>query len=222
MYKNLSTGKNMYKLYIFTNREVFKLKNNRYLNIKGTNLNREQLQSYMEKIAVSYEISPTSDIKTYPINRLQENFKFIQKTYNILNEHIKRKISIHPAGEWLLDNFYIIEETVKNITNTLSEKKYKKFQGISNGTYKGFARIYVLATEIVAYTDNKIDDEVLNSSLLAYKRKKSLSMEEIWNLRVFLDLAIIENIRGICEKIYISQIWKNRKQLSCCIRRTSK
>ena len=198
----------MYKLYIFTNREVFKLKNNRYLNIKGTNLNREQLQSYMEKIAVSYEISPTSDIKTYPINRLQENFKFIQKTYNILNEHIKRKISIHPAGEWLLDNFYIIEETVKNITNTLSEKKYKKFQGISNGTYKGFARIYVLATEIVAYTDNKIDDEVLNSSLLAYKRKKSLSMEEIWNLRVFLDLAIIENIRGICEKIYISQIQK--------------
>ena len=28
--------------------------------------------------------------------------------------------------------------------------------GIQNGKYIGFARIYVLATEIVAYTDNKI------------------------------------------------------------------
>ena len=31
--------------------------------------------------------------------------------------------------------------------------------GIANGKYKGFARIYVVATQIVAYTDNKIDDD---------------------------------------------------------------
>ena len=35
-------------------------------------------------------------------------------------------------------------------------------------------------------------------------------MEEIWNLWVFLEIAIIENIRGICEKIYLSQIQKYR------------
>lgn len=181
---------------------------NRYLNIKGITLDKEQLQTYMEKMAANYEVIRNSAIGTYPINRLNENFKFIQNTYSILNEHIKKNISIYPAGEWLLDNFYMVEETIKNIKNEITEKKYKNLPGISNGMYKGFARIYVLATEIVAYTDNKIDEETLNLCLTSYERKKSLSMEEIWNLPLFLNIAIIENIRTTCEKIYLSQIQK--------------
>ena len=184
------------------------MKKNRYLNIKGVTLDKDQLQTYMEKIAVNYEITGNSNVETYPISRLMDNFKFIQQTYNILNEHIKLDISIYSAGEWLLDNFYIIEETVKNIRNDLTREKYKDFPGISRGLYKGFARVYVLASEIVAYTDNKIDTETLELSLLAYERRKTLSMEEIWSLPIFLNIAIIENIRAVCEKIYLSQVQK--------------
>ena len=208
MYKTLFIGKNMYKLYIFTGKEVFILKNKRYLNIKGTNLDNEQLINYMEKLAIDYDITNLCSKETFPIPRLNDNFKFIQKTYNILNEHIKKKIGIYPAGEWLLDNFYIIEETVKNIRNELTEKKYKNFQAIYSGPYKGFARIYLLATEIVAFTENKIDEDVLELCLTAYEKKKTLSMEEIWNLPIFLNIAIIENIRAVCEKIYLSQTQK--------------
>ena len=46
-----------------------------------------------------------------------------------LNEHLKLGINIHPAGEWLLDNFYIIEETVKQIQKELPLKKYINFVG---------------------------------------------------------------------------------------------
>lgn len=35
-------------------------------------------------------------------------------------------------------------------------------------------------------------------------------MEEIWNLPIFLEISIIENIRRICEKIYINQIQKEK------------
>ena len=184
------------------------MKSYKYLNLKGVTLDKEQLQNYMEKIAVNYEIDMKSDVETYPINRLMDNYNFIQITYNTLNEHIKNNIGIYPAGEWLLDNFYIIEETVKNIKNDLTKKKYKNFPGISTGIYKGFARIYVLASEIISYTDSKVDEETLTLSLLAYERRKTLSMEEIWNLPIFLNIAIIENIRVVCEKIMVSQIQK--------------
>lgn len=139
-----------------------------------------------------------------------ENYKIIEQVYNLLNEHLKLGISIHPAGEWLLDNFYIIEQTVKQIEKEMPLKKYKNFLGIANGKYKGFARIYVLAAEIVAYTDNKIEKEELEEALQSYQTKKTLSMEEIWNIEVFLQIAIIENIREICEKIYSSQMQKYR------------
>lgn len=143
-----------------------KYRKNKFIGIKGISLNKEQIQGYMQKVAVDYDIKEKSDISTYPIPRLNENFKFIEKTYNLLNEHIKKNINIYSAGEWLLDNFYIIEETVKRVTLTLNSKKYKKFKGIANGQYKDFARIYVLASEIVAFTDCKIDEEILKTSLL--------------------------------------------------------
>ena len=46
---------------------------------------------------------------TYPIPQMLDNKKKKKNVYNLLNEHIKLGISIHPAGEWILDNFYIIE-----------------------------------------------------------------------------------------------------------------
>ena len=180
------------------------------LNIKGAVLDKNQLETYIEKIAADHNLQHFSNKKTYPIPRLKDNFKFITKTYNILNEHIKMGIDINPAGEWLLDNYYIIEESVQTITKEISLKKYKRLIGIDNGTYAGFARIYVLAHEIVAYTDNKIDYDNLKYCLQAYQQKKTLGMEEIWSLSLFLQIAIIENIRNICERIYSSQVQKYR------------
>ena len=37
-------------------------------------------------------------------------------------------------------------------------------------------------------------------------------MEEIWNIGTFLNIALIENIREVCEKIYISQIEKYKAE----------
>lgn len=182
--------------------------NYRYLNIKGAVLDNYQLEKYMEKIATSHDVELTSNIATYPIPRLKDNYRFIEKTYNLLNKYIKIGINLYPAGEWLLDNFYIIEETFKTVCKEMTIAKYKKLPGITTGMYKGFSRIYVVASEIVAYTDNKINDEILNLAISAYQRRKTLSMEEIWNLWIFLEIAIIENIRNICEKIYSSQMQK--------------
>ena len=181
---------------------------NRYLNIKGTVLDNEQLSSYMEKIGANHNLKNNSSKYTYPIPRLEENLKFIEKTYNLLNRHIKIGIDIIPSGEWLLDNFYVIEETVKTVVKELTPAKYKNFPGLAGGMYNGYARIYVLASEIAAYTDNRINEYILKLAISAYQRRKTLSMEEIWSLWIFLDIAAIESIRNVCERIYTSQMQK--------------
>ncbi len=235
------------------------MKVDKILKIDGTLLNQVQLENYLQKIASNHNLVNNSKKETYPIPHLIESYEVIKTVYNLLNEHLKIGISIHPAGEWLLDNFYIIEETVKQIQKELTLKKYvnflgigngkykggisihpagewlldnfyiieetvkqiqkeltlKKyvnFLGIGNGKYKGYARIYVLASEIVAYTDNKIERRDLEDYLKSYQSKKTLSMEEIWNIGVFLQIAIIENIREISEKIYNSQIQKYKAE----------
>ncbi len=182
------------------------------LKINGTPLDKKQLESHLQKIASSHNLVGKSEKSTYPVPHLLESFKVIQDVYNLLNEHLKLGISIHPAGEWLLDNLYVIEECVKQIEKELTLKKYTSFLGIANGSYKGFARIYVLASEIIAYTDNRIERKDLENYLASYQTKKTLSMEEIWNIGIFLEIAIIENIREVCEKIYISQMEKYKAE----------
>ena len=188
------------------------MKENKKLKITGTMLEKKQLENHLEKIASSHNTISKSQKDTYPVPQLIENFKTIEEVYNLLNEHLKLGINIHPAGEWLLDNFYIIEQSVKQIQKELPLNKYINFVGIANGEYKGFARIYVLASEIVAYTENKIERENLEDYLVSYQRKKTLSMDEIWNIGIFLQIAIIENITDICAQIYSSQIQKYRAE----------
>ena len=178
------------------------------INIESAILDEEQLKKHLEKMAMQHTLKNKSNKNTYPIPILLENYTIIKEVYDLLNEHIKLGINIHPAGEWILDNFYIIEEVVRQIQREITLKKYTNFVGIQNGKYAGFARIYVLATEIVAYTDNKINRENLEKYLKAYQTKKTLTMEEIWNIGVFLQISIIQNISEICEKIYSSQIQK--------------
>ena len=184
------------------------MQNYKILNINGALLTKKELEIHLEKIAASHNIKNNSNKETYPIPRLIENYKVIREVYNTLNNHIKLGISIHPAGEWILDNFYIIEEAVKSIENDLNIKKYTNFVGIHGGEYDGFARIYVLASEIVSHTDYRIERENLEDYIRSYQTKKTLSMDEIWNVGIFLQIAIIENIRQISERIYISQIEK--------------
>lgn len=178
------------------------------LSIDGAILNRQELYNHIENFASSHLVAFKSDKSTYPVPRVIDNYNVIKEVYNILNEHVKLKISIHPAGEWLLDNFYIIEEITKSIEKELTLSKYLNFVGISKGKYKGFARVYVLASEIVNYTDNKIDRDTIENSISAYQTKKDLSMDEIWNIGMFMQIAIIENIRQIAEVIFVSQMEK--------------
>ena len=186
------------------------MKEKRRLNIKGAILDKNQLDSYLEKIASDHILQEKSDKSTYPIPRLKEDFEVIKEVYKLLNEHLEIGIPIHPAGEWILDNLYIIEEAIKNICKDLTLKKYTNFLGIANGRYEGFARIYVLAGEMVAYTDGKINGENLKQMLMAYQNKKSLSMNEIWNIGLFIQIVLIENIREICEYIYSCQMQKEK------------
>ena len=57
------------------------LKEKKKLNIKGTVLDRYQLEQYLEKIASDHILTEKSGKDTYPIPRLKENFFVIKEIY---------------------------------------------------------------------------------------------------------------------------------------------
>ncbi len=172
-------------------------------------LEKDQIKSNLAKIAANSTITNHSSNKTYPIPRLKENCEYIYLVYSLLCDHLKMNITIHPAGEWILDNYYIIEEVSKSISKELTKERYKKFPGLKES---GYARVYVIANEIISTTDANISIEELIEYLEAYQTQKYLTMKEVWNIGLFLQICIIEKIRVVCEKIFISQVQKYKAQ----------
>ena len=111
----------------------------RFLNIKGALLDEKQLEIYLEKIASEHNLQKKSNKDTYPIYRLDDNFNYITKTYELLNSNLKEKINIHPAGEWLLDNYYVIDETYKTIKKELDVRELNVEQVVELYKQKGYS-----------------------------------------------------------------------------------
>ena len=56
----------------------------------------------------------------------KNNYDIIYKTYKVLEKSYELKISIHTAGQWLLDNMYIIDEEYENIKEAKKGLRGKK------------------------------------------------------------------------------------------------
>ena len=125
---------------------------------------------------------------------LNKDFAAIFNIYKKLNEN---KTLMIPASEWLLDNFYIIEEHAKQIKRDFNKKIYKNLPMVDSG----FTRVFTIAREIVSQNDGKVDENIIEKFINKYEEVTPLYMREIWNLGVCLRIALIEKIRGISEKI---------------------
>lgn len=179
------------------------------LQVKNSILDKQNLEKYLEQFAADNILITCPDKNTFPLERLIENKKYIELVCKLLEEHIKLKIPIHSAGEWLLDNYYLIEKSVKTIEKNLTLNKYMRLPAIAED---GFARIYVIANEIISNTDGKINENNLIDYLEAYQNQKKLYMQEIWDIGLFLQICIIEKIRNISEKIFITQMQRYKAQ----------
>ena len=161
------------------------------------------MENFAKKLAINHIVIKSSNKKTYPVNSLKEDYEVISKAFDILTESVSKNVSIQPAGEWLLDNFYIIEEQYNSILNDLKLKEYTKLPSV-----EGEARIFLISKELVNFTDGNINEDIIESFINAYSSKRALMMDEIWELPLMIRIALIKHIREVSDKIIKSQLEK--------------
>jgi cyclic beta-1,2-glucan synthetase len=69
----------------------------------------DQMEQHGKNLAGSHKLSP-GRAPDLLLARLAENEDVLLGVRNLLTEAVKANRRITPAGEWLLDNFYLIEE----------------------------------------------------------------------------------------------------------------
>jgi len=171
------------------------------LNMRDASLSSEELEGHAKRIAIEHAISIKKRAKQSPIVRMNENYRFILNVYQDLSEDLQKKIAVPPASEWLLDNFYIIEKQVKGMRRDVKKSNYDRLPLLKSGPLKGQIRIFAVAVELVSHTDGQIDEKILTDYLKAYQSHAVLFDREIVALPMMVSLALIENIRVLCEEI---------------------
>ena len=83
--------------------------------------NIEQLTALAEKIAADHKAESVSKSMRPKQLNLEDNHQALKKAYLSTNEELKSSGNIIPAAEWLLDNYYVIEEQYKEIQYSIKD-----------------------------------------------------------------------------------------------------
>lgn len=173
----------------------------RNVHIRHASLTIEELEEHARTMSLQHTVSSNKNILNWPVSRMNENARFIRQVYEELSNDLIEKRTLPTAAEWLLDNYYVIEEQVYSLRKDVSKKNYFRLPVLKKGPYKGYTRVYALAMEMVSHTHGKFDDHALTKYLMAYQTHNVLFEREIYSIPAMLRIALIENIRGICEDI---------------------
>jgi len=132
--------------------------------------------------------------------RLADNENVLIGVCALLTEAVKANFQITPASEWLLDNFYLIEEHIHTAKRHFPKSYSRGLPCLANGPSAGLPRVYDIALEIISHGDGRVDSEGLSRFVAAYQSLTSLKLGELWAIPIMLRLALIENLRrvGIC------------------------
>ena len=169
----------------------------------------EQLESYARILARNHQTTP--DLASEQLlKRLAENEEILLEVHNLLTASAKEKKRITPAGEWLLDNFYLIEEQIYTGKKHLPKGYSKELPQLAMGPSAGLPRVYDLALELIAHSDGRVDLKSLNSFTAAYQESSELKLGELWAIPIMLRLALIENLRRLAALIGKNRINKNQ------------
>jgi len=102
------------------------------------------------------------------LNRLAANEHALADASRLLTIAVAENRRITPAGEWLLDNFYLIEEQIRTARRHLPKDYSRELPRLASGPSAGHPRVYDIALEAVAHGDGRVDGESLSRFVAAY------------------------------------------------------
>ena len=160
----------------------------------------QQLEQHAKAIAKKHRLIVAHPAEQL-LKRLAANETILLEVYAALSDAVKNNTRIVPAGEWLLDNFYLIEEQIYMGKKHLPKGYSKGLPQLSKGESAGLPRVYDIAVEIISHSDGHVDIKTSYSFVMAYQKITHLKLGELWAIPIMLRLALIENLRRLSIQI---------------------
>src|SRR5580765_6024083 len=128
----------------------------------------DQLEQHAKAIAASHQLA-AGRVRDTLLPRLHDNERVLIETYDLVTAAADQNRRIEPAAEWLLDNFYLVEEQIRAIRRLLPPSYSRELPRLASGPAAGQPRAYGIALELIAHVDGRVDSASLNGFVTSYQ-----------------------------------------------------
>ncbi len=156
----------------------------------------DRMDLHGRMLAESHRLAPRAGHDSL-LERLVENEGVLVSACNVVMAAVRENRRTTPAGEWLLDNFYLIEDQIRTARRHFPKRYSRELPLLANGPSAGLPRVYDIALEAIAHGDGRVDPESLDRFVAAYQKTVDLTLGELWAIPIMLRLALIENLRRV-------------------------
>ena len=152
----------------------------------------EQTQQFVERLAAQVQQASARR----PGGAIQHNLAaytaWLAEAHSHFNTASRKELNLTYASEWVLDNYYIIRQTLREIKEDLPQGYYNELPKLEAGPYSGFPRIYAVTSAALHYLGNMVNMAELEEILIALQERVPLTMGELWAVPTFLRYTLIE------------------------------
>jgi len=165
-------------------------------------LNAEQLEERGRELSGEHADTGVAQLRTsHLLDRLGANETLIREACLVLAGAVKAGHRVTPAGEWLLDNLYLIDEQIRLARTHLPRRYSEQLPALAEGPSAGLPRIYDLMLKAISHGDGRFDEASLRRFLMAYQERTPLTLGELWAVPIMLRLALVENLRRVAVRV---------------------
>src|ERR1700730_256879 len=161
----------------------------------------ERLEQHAASLAAAQRISSKPSARRSLAGRLRKNEAVLLAAYRTIAAAVAENRPITPAAEWLLDNYHLVEEQIREIREDLPPSFYRLLPKLESEPFRSYPRVFGVAWAFIAHTDSRFDPEVLRRFVRAYQQVEPLRMGELWAVAITLRIVLVENLRRAAASI---------------------
>src|SRR6202046_3890433 len=161
----------------------------------------ERLEQHAASLAAAQGVTQRRAARPSLVARLKNNESVLLAAYRPSGAAVGEGRSITPAAEWLLDNYHLVEEQIREIRADLPPGFYRQLPKLVDGPFAGFPRVFGLAWACIAHSDSRFDPDSLRLFVRAYQRVQPLTIGELWAVAITLRIVLVANLRRRAARI---------------------
>ncbi|HUF36439.1 MAG TPA: glycosyltransferase family 2 protein, partial [Gemmatimonadales bacterium] len=164
--------------------------------IRGELLGPEHLAERAEELAAGQRLAPARGWRRTPLlARLNGTRRILEEAHARLTAASDGGADIGPAGDWLLDNYHVVQEHIGEVRESLPRGYYRELPELAAGPLTGYPRVYELAITLISHSEGRIHLDNVSGIVEAFQQVAPLTIGELWAIPAMLRLGLIENVR---------------------------